>query len=139
MLNKPHCLQQLCLSIRVYWWLTLNIYFRCFYVYVFASVYTCVSKSWHLLGWHVYLFVSTFEMLCYFCAFCIRFSGGVPGWKCWSMYTYNISVVNLGWPTVTAGICFKVYVLFSWVSYCDCLTCGWIKGKCSHQSCPKRE
>lgn len=78
MLNKPHCLQQLCLSIRVYWWLTLNIYFRCFYVYVFASVYTCVSKSWHLLGWHVYLLYLHLKCCVIFAPFVYVFQGVSP-------------------------------------------------------------
>ncbi len=102
---------------------SLWIYFLLL-VCVCVFVYVCVSTSSHLLMWHVYICIHIWNMLL-FSRLLYMLSVGVPRWECYAVYTWNISVVKLGWPICHCWYIFQsvCFVLFLCDSYCSCLIC----------------
>ena len=94
------------------------------FVCVCICVYGCVSTSSRFLVWHVYACMYICNIVL-FSRLLYMLSVGVPNWKCKGMYTCSISVVNLGWPICLCWYIFQsvCLVLFSYSSYCCCLSC----------------
>lgn len=102
--------------------------FCCFYVFAFVRV--CVSTRSRLLVWHVYICIDVYNVGLLSRLLCML-SVGVPKWKCYDVYTCNISVVNRGWPICHCWYIFQSVCLdlFSCFGYRCCLTCGLKKKK----------